>query len=178
MFPVNIIHAKAEQLGLKYLVIGGHAVNSYGTPRSTLDVDFLVYKDDRQTWTNLLLNEGFKVMHDGGNFVQFSPPYGTNWNLDIMLVNHETFTKLHSAARQVVMLGITTLVPSAEHLIGLKLHALKFGPERRRGQDLADVIMLIRNAGIDPRSESFKGLVIQFGTQEIYEQILESCPPA
>jgi len=178
VFPVNIIHAKAEQLGLKYLVIGGHAVNAYGTPRTTIDIDFLICKDDLQTWTSLLLKEGFKVMNAGNNFVQFSPPYGTVWNLDLMLVNQKTWAELHSAARQVTMLGINTLVPSAEHLIGLKVHALKFGPERRRGQDLADVVMLIRNAGIDPRCESFKKLIDQFGTQEIYEQILESCPPA
>ena len=57
MFPVNIIHAKAEQLGLKYLVIGGHAVNAYGEPRTTVDVDFLVCKDDRQSWITLLQNE-------------------------------------------------------------------------------------------------------------------------
>lgn len=177
MFPVNIIHAKAEQLGLKYLVIGGHAVNSYGTPRTTLDVDFLIYKEERQTWTNLLLNEGFKVMYDGGSFVQFSPPYGTDWNLDLMLVNQQTFAQLHAAARQVVMLGISTLVPSAEHLIGLKLHAIKHGPEHRRGQDLIDVVRLIRNAKIDPESESFKKLIERHANEEIYQQILKNRLP-
>lgn len=177
MFPVNIIHAKAEQLGLKYLVIGGHAVNAYGEPRTTLDVDFLACKDDRQTWITLLENEGFKLAHDGGNFIQFSPPYGTKWNLDLMLVNRETFSKLHSDARQVVMLGITAFVPSPEHLIGLKLHALKYGPDRRRDKDMPDVLTLIRNAGINPRSESFKKLIDQFGTDQIYEQILRAVPP-
>jgi hypothetical protein len=176
VFPVTIIHAKAEQLGLKYLVIGGHAVNAYGTPRTTLDIDFLICRDDLQTWTSLLLKEGFKVMNTGNNFVQFSPPYGTDWNLDLMLVNRGTWAKLHTAARQAVMLGITTLVPSVEHLIGLKLHVLKFGPEHRRDQDLVDVLTLVRNAEIDPRSESFKKLIDQFGTQEIYERILRAVP--
>lgn len=178
MFPVNIIHAKAEQLGLKYLVIGGHAVNAYGTPRTTVDVDLLICKDDRHAWTSLLHKEGFKTMYHGGNFVQFAPPYGTEWNLDLMLVNHETFAKLLAAARQVVMLGITTLVPSAEHLIGLKLHAIKFGPQHRGGQDLVDVVRLIRDAKIDPCSESFKKLVNQYGNEEIYQQILKARLPS
>jgi hypothetical protein len=177
VFPVNIIHAKVEQLGLKYLVIGGHAVNAYGEPRTTIDVDFLACKDDRQTWITLLQNEGFKMAHDGGNFIQFSPPYGTEWNLDLMFVNRETFSKLHSDGRQVVMLGIATLVPSAQHLIGLKLHALKYGPDRRHDKDIIDVLTLIRNAAIDPRSELFKKLIDQFGTHEIYEQILRAVPP-
>ena len=54
MFPVNIIHAKAEQLGLKYLVIGGHAVNAYATVRATVDVDLLVCRDDVEKWTELV----------------------------------------------------------------------------------------------------------------------------
>jgi hypothetical protein len=174
VFPVNIIHAKAEQLGLKYLVIGGHAVNAYGEPRTTIDVDFLISKETRQSWSNLLQAEGFKEANDGGTFVQFSPPYGTEWNLDLMLVNHETFAKLHGAARQAVMLGITTLVPCAEHLVGLKLHAMKFGPARRQDKDLLDVLTLIENANLDPRSEAFKKLIEQFGTAEIYERILRA----
>lgn len=176
VFPVNIIHAKAEQLGLKYLVIGGHAVNSYGEPRNTVDVDFLVCKDDRHTWTSLLEKEGFKLAHDGGNFIQFSPPYGTEWNLDVMLVNRETFSKLHAEGRQVVMLGVTTLVPSPLHLISLKLHALKYGSDRRHSKDLMDVLTLIRNTGINPRSKPFKELIDQYGTHEIYEQILREVP--
>lgn len=177
MFPVNIIHAKAEQLGLKYLVIGGHAVNAYGTPRTTLDVDFLVRKEEREAWMTILTAEGFKLAHDGGNFLQFSPPYGTDWNLDLMLVNDPTFAKLHGSARQVQMLGVATRVPSAEHLISLKLHALKFGPEHRRGQDLVDVLTLVRNAAIDVHSEDFRKIVEQYGTNEIYAQILEATSP-
>ena len=177
VFPVNIIHAKAEQLGLRYLVIGGHAVNAYGEPRTTVDVDFLACKEDRKSWTDLLKAEGFKLEHDGGTFLQFSPPYGTVWNLDLMLVSRETFAKLASAAMKVRMLGVTTLVPAVEHLIGLKLHALKFGPAHRRDKDLVDVLSLIRNAGIDPRAESFRNLIEQFGTTEIYERILQAVPP-
>ena len=55
MFPVNIIHDKAERLGLKYLVIGGHAVNAYATVRATVDVDLLVCLDDVEKWTELVI---------------------------------------------------------------------------------------------------------------------------
>ncbi len=32
---------KAGDMGLSYLVVGGHAVNAYAEPRATLDVDLL-----------------------------------------------------------------------------------------------------------------------------------------
>jgi hypothetical protein len=178
VFPVNILHAKAKERGLDFLLIGGHAVNAYCEPRATLDVDFLVRKDDRAKWIDLLAAEGFKIKHDGDTFLQFGPPYGTPWDLDLMLVNAETFAKLKAAAREIQTLGISTYVPSAEHLISLKLHALKFGPARRLERDLPDVLSLIRNTGIDPRSEAFKRQIEQFGTQEIYERILKSSPPS
>lgn len=90
MFPVNVIHAKAVAAGLEYLLIGGHALNAYSTPRATLDVDFLVRREDQQRWRELLSREGFQLQHDGGNFLQLSPPYGVEWPLDLMLVprNH------------------------------------------------------------------------------------------
>lgn len=177
VFPVNIIHSKAEQLGLDYLVIGGQAFNTFGAPRTTLDVDFLVRRENRDPWMRLLNEEGFRLAHDGGNFLQFSPPYGVDWNLDLMLVNDSTFEKLRATARQVTLLGVATKTPSAENLIRLKLHALTHGPEHRRGQDLADVLSLIRLAQIDVRTESFRKIIEEHGTAEIYARILEATPP-
>lgn len=173
MFPVNIIHGKAEQLGLKYLVIGGHAVNAYGTVRATVDVDLMVCRDDVEKWTDLLKAEGFKLKNDAGTFRQFTPPYGIEWPLDVMAVNASTFQKLAGAARPLPVLGITALVPSAEHLVALKLHALKHGRMERFDKDMGDVITLIKNAGIKVESPAFKEMVEQFGTAEIYERILK-----
>jgi hypothetical protein len=173
VFPVNIIHSKAEQQGLKYLVIGGHAVNAYTTVRATVDVDLLVCRDDVEKWTELLKGEGFRMKHDAGSFRQFSPPYGVEWPLDLMVVNASTFNKLIGAARPLPVLGITALVPSAEHIVALKLHALKHGKVERFDKDMGDVIRLINGAGIQPRSLAFKEMVEQFGTVEIYERILK-----
>jgi hypothetical protein len=116
VFPVNIVHDKAEKLGLDYLVIGGQAFNTFGAPRTTLDVDLLVRKTNRDAWTRLLSAEGFRLAHDGGNFLQFSPPNGVDWNLDLMLVNDSTFEKLCDTARHVTLQGVPTKTPSAETL--------------------------------------------------------------
>lgn len=172
MFPVTVIHDKAQKLGLTYLVIGGHAVNSYCAPRATLDVDFLIPKKDQAKWRELLLAEGFKLQHDGSTFLQFSPPYGVEWRLDLMLVNCQTFEKLIAGARPMELLGIRTLVPRPEHLIAMKLHALKHGHEERFEKDFGDVVSLTRDAGIDPRSDSFRQMFDQFATPELYEHIL------
>jgi len=173
MFPVNLIHDKSRQAGLGYLIIGGHAINAYCEPRATLDVDFLVRKADLAQWRRLLEEEGFKLVHDGKTFVQFSPPYGVEWRLDLMLVNDQTFEKLQVDARAVNIIGIQARIPRPEHLIALKLHALKHGHPERFEKDFGDVIALTRNAGCDVRSASYRQLCEQFGTSELHERILQ-----
>ena len=173
MFPVTIIDQHARERDLEYVVIGGHAVNVYCEPRATLDVDFLVRKEDRDRWCQLLNDEGFQLRHDGQAFLQFSPPYGVEWRLDLMLVNSTTFEKVFRSARQVQLLGIHTRIPCPEHVIGMKLHALKHGHAERFEKDFGDVLSLTRNAGLDPRSETYRQLVEQFGTIELYERIVQ-----
>ncbi len=173
MFPVNLLHAKATAAGLSYLVIGGHAVNFYCEPRATLDVDFLVRREDQPRWRELLKAEGFRLKSERETFLQFSPPYGVEWRLDLMLVNEQTFAKLIAGARSGELLGIRTLIPRPEHLIALKLHALKHGHQERFEKDFGDVLALTRNAGLDPKSESFRQLFDQFGTRELYERVLQ-----
>lgn len=173
MFPVNLLHTKVTAAGLAYLVIGGHAVNFYCAPRATLDLDFLVRRDDQSKWRGLLEAEGFTLLSDRETFLQFSPPYGVEWRLDLMLVTAATFTKLADGARTVQLLGIHTLIPRPEHLIALKLHALKHGHQERFEKDFGDVLALTRNAGLDVRSESFRQLFDQFGTRELYERVVQ-----
>jgi len=173
VFPVTLIHQKARAQGLEYLVIGGHAINVYCEPRATLDVDFLVRKEDRTKWCELLSTEGFGLRHDGQTFLQFSPPYGVEWRLDLMLVSNQTFVKMADAARPVELLGIQTQIPEPKHLIALKLHALKHGHAERLEKDLGDVLALPRNAGLDPGAESYRQLVERFGSVELYELILK-----
>ena len=174
VFPVMLIHDKATQAGLEYLVIGGHAVNAYGIPRSTLDVDFLVRRDDRQRWQTLLEAEGFRLFHDHENFMQFSPPHGTEWRLDVMVVNEATFVKLIADARAVKCLGVETRVPSAENLIALKLHALRHGSAERMGKDFTDILTLARGATLDVNSPSLKAIFDRYGTPELYERFRQA----
>lgn len=175
MFPIPVIHTEARKRGLAYLLIGGHAVNAYCEPRATLDVDLLVRKADADRWRTLLDGEGFRLLRDAENFLQFSPPYGIRFRLDLMLVNDATFGKLEAAARQVSCLGVQTLVPSAQHLIALKVHALRHGPPQRRNRDWLDVENLVRATQLSPRGDELRELFRRQGTPELYAEFLKRC---
>ena len=170
VFPATVIHEKATRLGLAYLIIGGHAINAYGEPRATLDVDLVVRKDDRAGWSTLLEAEGFRPYREEGSFAQFSPPYGVPWRLDLMLVNSETFGKLTASAQTVKCFGIETRVPSPEHLVAMKLHAIRHGPAERFEKDFGDILTLARNGKVIPESGSLKEIFERYGTSTLYEQ--------
>jgi len=175
MFPVTIIHREAQKRGLAFLVIGGHAVNAYCAPRSTLDVDLLVRKADAPLWRELLAAEGFKPLNEGENFLQFSPPYGIAFRLDLMLVNDAAFAALREAARSVRCLGVDALVPTALNLIALKVHAIRHGPDNRKSKDWLDIENLVRAAGLDPRGHALVDVFHRQGTPELYSECLKRC---
>ena len=67
-------------------------------------------------------------------------------------------------------------VPSLNHLIALKLHALKNNLPHRELRDLRDIIELVKQHKIDVKTESFRNLCQKYGTEEVYKKICELTP--
>lgn len=166
---------EAARSGLQFLVIGGHAVAHHHYPRTTEDTDILVCSDDREEWLRLAEGCGLTLFHDGGNFLQFTPPEPTGWRLDLMLVNASTFAKMVDASETDTLEGQTVKLPSLDHLLALKLHALKNARGIRVLKDMDDVANLITNNRIDVRSTTFRELVLKYGTAELYEKLSSLC---
>jgi hypothetical protein len=62
-------------------------------------------------------------------------------------------------------------IPALEHLLALKLHALKHGHIGRYSKDLLDVEALVRVNSLDMNSEKMRHLFLKYGSLKIYEQI-------
>jgi len=149
---------ETQRRGLDFLVIGGLAVNFYGYSRDTADVDLLVSQEARTAWVELLSGKGYIVEQDAGAFMQLTSPLGPEWPIDLMLVQQPTFQAMLAAAREVEMLGAPVRIPSLDHLIALKLHALKHGRAHRFLKDFQDIGGLARIGGLDLTSEKVRQL--------------------
>jgi len=165
-------HAAAAQ-GLTFLVIGGHAVIEHGFQRGTQDVDILVCKNDRTRWLRLAEGLGYGVFHDGGSFVQFEASDASQWNLDVMFVAAETFERIRAAAQPAELEGVSVSLPSLEHLLSLKVHALKHGHGLRVLKDMTDVAELLLVNRVDPRAPWVRALFERYGDLETYERIVQ-----
>lgn len=165
------IASGAQQRKLDFLIIGGLAVVFHGYSRDTADLDLLVPEARRAAWLDFLKHLGYSAFRDAGSFVQFSPPREGAWPVDLMLVNDATFGPMLSAGLEVEMYSARVKVPALEHLLALKLHALKHSHVGRYSKDLLDVEGLVRANGLDLRSEKVQQLFLKYGTVGVYEQI-------
>jgi len=158
--------------GLKFLMIGGHAVNAYGYSRLTHDLDILVNRDDRAKWLAALQAAGFALQHDGGGFLRFTAAEGDQWPLDLMLATPPTFSKMLAASQEIQQGEFRVRIPSLDHLFVLKLHALKAGEKARQFKDFMDILSLVQVNKVEVGSDSFRQLCEQYGGKEIYGRIL------
>ena len=172
---LDLISQAAREQALEWMLIGGHAINATGDRRQTRDVDLVVCETERTRWEALLSKLGYTLFNDGGAFLQFSPPDLTQWPIDLMLVNERTFSGLRDGARGVNLGGQhEVLAPSIEHLIAMKLHAMKQGAPARRLRDLLDIITLVRQGQVDVGGADFKQLCERYGSREIHAEIVKT----
>ncbi len=168
------IHEEAARRKLRLLVIGGLAVNHYGYTRDTSDLDFFISQADRSEWMKLLQDFGYVSHNDGGNFIQYNPPAQNAWPVDLMLVQEKTFAPILAASRDADFFGVKSRVPSLEHLIALKLHALKNTRMSRFLKDFLDVEYLIRINRLDIQSKNIRELFDKYGTPDLYDKVSRS----
>ena len=162
---------EAQKRNLKFLVIGGLAVNMYGYSRDTADLDLLVRRDDSDVWSGIFATLGYTVDRDAGTFIQFSPPQAGAWPVDLMVVGDSTFQEMIPHAKLVEIYGEQLLIPALEHLIALKLHALKHSHAGRFLKDYLDVENLVRVNKVDLRANKVRQLFLKYGTVELYEKL-------
>lgn len=169
------IYELAHKQDLEFLLIGGHAINAVGERRQTGDVDLVVREADKDNWKQLLLNLDYEIFNESNAFLQSQSPDIHQWPVDIMLVDDQTFNGLKEEAKTVNLGGqYDVLIPSIEHLVAMKLHALKQGSPKGRLKDLVDIAALVREGGIETRGDRFRQLCEKYATMDIYEEIIRT----
>lgn len=170
----HTIHDEARRRNLQFLVIGGLAVNLHGHARDTADIDLLVLNETRALWLEIFKGLGYTIFRDGGIFIQLDPPEKGAWPVDLMLVNAATFAKMMQASQEEDVYGARLRIPCLQHLLTLKVHALKNSHAGRFMKDFMDVENLIRIHKLDIRSEEYRVMFLKYGTPELYEKIIRA----
>jgi len=147
---LGVVSGFLEEKGFRYAVIGGVALISYGLPRTTLDLDFIVESSAQDDLIDFLESRGYKTIHRSSGYSNHVHPDLLLWgSLDFVYVRGETTEELFAACRNTTGPGgLQILVPKPEHLVALKITAMKNNPARTL-QDMADVRFLLNLPGVD-----------------------------
>jgi hypothetical protein len=165
------IKSKAAEQGLDFLVIGGIAVIFHGYARDTADLDILIRRRQRAAWMKIFTDMGYGLERDAEVFIQLNPPRAGAWPVDLMLVEDASFEPMLAAGHDAEMYGSILRIPALNHLIALKLHALKNGHPGRFLKDLLDVENLVRIHSLDLKTDPWRAIFLKYGTPKHYEQI-------
>ena len=137
-----------ENKDLKFAVIGGWALSAYGFYRATLDLDFVVDSDGQSPVVTYLESLGYETLHRSSGYSNHLHRDHDFGRIDFVYIGGETRQKLFGAVRQKNGPAGPMPVLRPEHLIALKVLAMKNAPERTQ-QELADIRLLYTLDGVD-----------------------------
>jgi len=168
----HLVAGIADNLGIKFVLIGGFAVGQYGYPRQTFDANFLTTRENFDKISKQLQNAGFELGDIRDNCARLKgPDHYLSMDIDFLFVDKNTLDKILADSKEVMISNQKLLVPSINMLIALKLHAIKNNPKLRERKDLLDIISIIRANKVDYKSNEFRELCLKYVTEDIYNKI-------
>lgn len=160
-----------EEGGHPYALVGGLGLHAHGHSRVTFDLDLVTRAEAQARLVSHLEGLGYETVHRSAGYSNHShadPEWG---GVDVVYVDEETARQLFPACTRTLRLGEHEVpVPSPEHLIAMKVQALRNDPTREL-QDLADIQYLL---GLPETSRDAARVYFdRAGLTEWYDRLIE-----
>ena len=140
--------AEFEARRIRYGLIGGCALSLWGVPRTTVDMDFLVAREDMDMVHDSMLALGYERAYHSENVSQYTSKDAVLGEIDFIHAFRKASLGMLKRAEKKKIFGgkwtINVLVP--EDIIGLKVQAIANNPARK-ATDLADIESLMELYG-------------------------------
>lgn len=135
--------------GWRWALAGGVALAAYGHARLTLDVDIVTERPAQPALIAALEADGYRTLYASSGFSNHRHDDPGRGRIDLIYVDAGTAETLFADTRELPgPNGRMITVPRPEHLIAMKVQAIKNAPERT-WQDMADIGFLLALPGID-----------------------------
>jgi hypothetical protein len=161
-----------EAQGHPVAVVGGLAVLAHGHTRASFDLDLLTEVAARDGFVAFLEAKGYETLHASQSFSNHAHADASRGRVDVVYVDAETSRRIFAEASPRLPLGgRTALVPKAEHLIAMKVQAMKNDPTRAP-LDLADIHFLLRQPGTN--RDEVQSYFVRAGMEDRYDELIRS----
>jgi hypothetical protein len=138
-----------DQAGIAYMLSGSFAAASYGSPRSTQDIDLVIAATLTQlrAFVQSLPNNEYYVDLDAAleahqrqslfNVIDLA----TGWKIDLVIRKSRAFSEEEFRRRQrVILQDVPLFVASAEDVVVSKLEWSKLAQSQRQVEDVAGIL--------------------------------------
>ena len=160
-----------EREGIRYAVAGGLAIHAWGHSRTTQDIDFAIDGAAQQRVIAFSESIGYETLYASTGYSNHEHPDETFGRVDLLYVYGDTADRVFAAAGQrFIAGGVEAPVPKPEHLIAMKVQAIKNAP-RRVSIDVPDIEFLLRLPGVD--RAAVRDYFDRAGLLRIYDVISE-----
>jgi len=145
-FKITIenILKKFKEKKVRYALMGGFALGALGKSRATVDLDFLVLKDDMPDVNRIMIDLGYELRFNSENVSQYISPLKVFGEVDFIHAFRPTSIGMieRSLEMEIFDGGLKIRVLNPEDIIGLKLQAIA-NDESRKAFDLNDIESLM-----------------------------------
>lgn len=155
--------------GVRYMLIGGFAVNIHGYVRATHDLDVMILADDVDSSHAALIALGYTALDQRADLACY---FRGSERLDVLYARRPISRRLLAQAPEVDIGNLPIPTISAEGLLGLKIQA--FHDDPRRIRDLTDMIELIKLNRRRLNLDEVRGYFRLFDSESILDDILAS----
>jgi len=130
---------------IRYALIGGFALGAWGIPRATMDLDFLIHKEDLNKLDKILTKMGYKLRFRSENVSQYKSNKKDLGTLDFLHAFRKISLQMLARAesKEVQKGKLNIRLASPEDIVGLKIQAMANDP-RRKLKELADIEAILR----------------------------------
>jgi len=139
-----------EKERMDYALIGAFALHAYGYVRATQDVDFLVRAENQDRIVHYLESSlGYDTIHRSSGYSNHVHRLSGLGRIDFLYVQGATAESIFRETRRLLVLDDFRLpVVKPEHLVALKVFAIKSNPDRAL-REMADIKELLALPGLD-----------------------------
>lgn len=155
---------------IDYALIGAFALKAYGYTRATQDVDFIARQKDQKKIIANLESLGFETLYSSTGYSNHVHPLSGLGRIDFVYVKGDTAESIFKEAVRILLFGnLTVPVVRPEHIVALKVFAMKNDPDRAL-REMADIKELLNLPEINLQEvqKYFK----KYGQMERYYDII------
>ncbi|OGQ78798.1 MAG: hypothetical protein A3F90_15180 [Deltaproteobacteria bacterium RIFCSPLOWO2_12_FULL_60_19] len=140
--------AEFDRLQIRCAAIGGFALGVLGAPRQTMDLDFLVHRDDLTKLDGALTGLGYRRIVRTENVSQYRHDNEVWGSVDFIHAFRKISLAMLQRAKSYPAFGGAQSVKAVEpeDVIGLKVQAMSNDPARK-SQELSDIERLAARYG-------------------------------